>query len=367
MIMHVVGNRPQFIKLAPLSRKLKEEGYESIVIHTGQHYDDNMSDIFFEELGIEKPFKNLSIGSGTHAETTGRAMIELEKVMAQEKPDLVLVYGDTNTTLAAAIAAAKLGIPIVHVEAGTRTFMRNNPEEINRKLVDHISSVLCCPDEESVDNLVKEGVTEGVYFTGDIMYDTFKYCRANEKMGILEKYHVKRKEYVLMTWHRQENTGSRERMDRILDFVSGLQSVILCPIHPRTSNMLKQFGLMEKVKSIPNLILTEPVGYMDMVALMNNFAYILCDSGGLSKESYYAGVKCMFMLNFSPWPYLVEDGNIITIDFDDKEDIYRKQMAANSNGTQEIVNRNLYYGNGDTADKIIGILRERKLIGARAE
>ena len=177
MIMHVVGNRPQLIKLAPLSRELHKRGYEDIIIHTGQHYDENMSDIFFNELGIEKPYKNLRIGSGSHAQMTGMALMELEKLMNDISPSAVVVYGDTNSTLAAALAAVKLDIPIVHIEAGPRTYAKNNPEEINRTLVDHISKILCCPDRDSVENLKKKNIMEGVFFTGILCMILFYIVR----------------------------------------------------------------------------------------------------------------------------------------------------------------------------------------------
>lgn len=333
-----------------------------MVIHTGQHYDDNMSDIFFRELKMDPPYRNLNIGSGTHAEITGKAMIELEKVMDQESPSAVIVYGDTNTTLSGALAAVKIGLPVVHVEAGPRTFIKDNPEEINRKLVDHLSTVLCCPNQESVDNLKREGITEGVYLTGDIMYETFRYCKSIQSEDVCTKYNVKRKEYVLLTWHRQENTTSPERMDRILDFLSSLEHKVLCPMHPRTKGMLKKFCLWEKAMAIKNLDIVEPVGYVDMVALMTDCLYVLCDSGGVSKEAHYAGVKCFFMLNFCPWQSLVRTGNIALLDFDSPDDIREKTRIANCMSQANFTVEMASHENMDTADRIVNILKNSMLI-----
>lgn len=365
MIMHIVGNRPQFIKLAPLTRELNNRGYEDRIIHTGQHYDENMSDVFFKELGIKKPYKNLNVGSGTHGEVTGQALIRAEKLMLEEWPEAVIVYGDTNTTLAGALAAKKLDIPVLHVEAGTRTFVLNNPEEVNRRMVDHISQILCCPDEESVKNLQQEGITRGVYFTGDIMYDTFEYCRSKKSEGLLEAYNIKEEEFVLMTWHRQENTENPERMRKILDFISQLHTTIICPLHPRTRNRLENFGLMKKANGISNFKILDPIGYMDMVFLMNHCKYIVCDSGGLSKESYFAGAKCLFMLNFSPWPNLIQDGHIITIDFENEKDIEEKIIVANKLKKVQCVEKKMYYGNGKTAMAIVNIMEKEGIIKKR--
>lgn len=365
MIMHVVGNRPQFIKLAPLMRELNRRNYSSIIIHTGQHYDENMSDIFFSELGIEPPYKNLHIGSGTHAETTGKALMKLEKVMLEEKPEIVIVYGDTNTTLAAALSAAKLSIPIVHVEAGPRTYEKNNPEEINRKIVDHLSSLLCCPDMESVNNLKKEGICEDAFFTGDIMYDTFLYSKNHGNARVYERYGLKEKNYAFMTWHRQENTSDRERMEKILEFVEKLDVQVLCPLHPRTKGMLNSYGLSDKVKNVRNLVIVEPLGYMDTVSLMSHCKFIVCDSGGVSKESFYAGVKCFFMLAFNPWNDLVRDGHIITLDFDDKVRINQIISEANSIEGNSVVSTGDYYGNGNAATKIVDIMIEKGFLEAK--
>ena len=358
MIMHVVGNRPQLIKLAPLSRELRRRRHPDIIIHTGQHYDQNMSDIFFQELGIEPPYRNLMVGSGSHGYITGKALIELEKVMLELRPEIVIVYGDTNSTVAAALSAVKLDIPVVHVEAGPRTYVKNNPEEINRIIVDHISKVLCCPDQASVYNLERENIVENVYFTGDIMYDTYLYSRERETDEVLLKYGVQNGQYILMTWHRQENTDERKRMEKILNFIQYLDVPVLCPMHPRTRKMLERYNLWEEAAQIPHFKIVEPVGYMEMISLMNNSKFILCDSGGVSKESYFAGKKCLFMLDFCPWKELVENGSIMTINFEDEDDWEKKVEEAKKMGERTACSE-LLFGNGRTAEKIVDILEDK--------
>ena len=365
MIMHVVGNRPQFIKLAPLMRELKRRNFSSTIVHTGQHYDENMSDIFFKELGIDRPYKNLHIGSGSHAEITGKSLIELEKVFIEDKPEVVIVYGDTNATLAAALAAAKIGIPIVHVEAGPRTYEKTNPEEINRKIVDHLSDLLCCPDQQSVDNLKKEGIVNNVYFTGDIMYDTFLYTKKIGNQELYKQFGLQDGNYGFMTWHRQENTSNRERMEKILDFISELNYKVLCPLHPRTRHALEKMKLWERAQSIPNFIIVEPVGYMDIVSLMSHCRFIVCDSGGVSKESYYAGVKCFFMLSFNPWVDLVQDGHIVTIDFENQDNIKAAIKDVNNMTEEKLMCDKEYYGNGNAAEKIVDLMLKASLINRR--
>ena len=218
VIMHIVGNRPNFIKLAPISREIRKRGYKEIIIHTGQHFDENMSDVFFRELDIPEPDENLHVSGGSHSEMTARIMLELETVVIKYHPHVVFVYGDTNSTLAAALVVRKLNIPIAHIEAGIRTGIYENPEEANRIFVDHASELLCTPDRASKRNLEMEGLGAKSCFTGDVMYDAFLYYkkRVNAER-IMEKYGVRSKEYILMTWHRQENTSDAERMIQILD------------------------------------------------------------------------------------------------------------------------------------------------------
>ncbi len=355
VIMHIVGNRPQFIKLAPVSKALHQRGYEDIIIHTGQHYDENMSDIFFKELGIDKPIENLEVGSGSHAEITAKAMIGAEKICMKYQPSIVILYGDTDSTLAAALACRKLNIPIAHVEAGTRSYKKSNPEEINRVIVDHISDLCFCPDYPSLENLRKEGIEENVFFTGDVMYDAF--LQTKEKgigSNLLEKYELEKDEYVLMTWHRQENTDKKERVRKIVSFLEMIKCKILYPIHPRTKKVLNEYGLWDRICQIKNLIITEPIGYDEMVYLQSNCKVILTDSGGLSKESVFAGAQCLFMVDLNVWPDLEKAGWITHIDFDNEDSIKNAlNIVQESKAEKQEVN---FYGNGHASEKVVGYL-----------
>lgn len=357
-IMHIVGNRPQFIKLAPLSKELRRRGHKDIIIHTGQHYDANMSDIFFKQLQIEQPAENLDVGSGSHAYITGQAMIRIEKACTQYHPSLVVLYGDTDSTLAAAIACRKLNIPIVHVEAGVRSYAKDNPEETNRVLVDHISDACFCPDRQSVENLKKEGICQNAYFTGDIMYDAFLQTRQKNKSGILERYGLQKDEYVLMTWHRQENTDSKERMEQILAFLEQVPCKTIYPIHPRTKKMLQAHKLWERLSTIGSIQIIDPVGYEEMVSLQSSCRLILTDSGGLSKESVFAGVRCLFMADLNIWPDLEQAGWLQHIHFNDQSSIRAalKLIKAPKGPRLEAD----YYGDGHAAEKIADII-EKKL------
>lgn len=321
-IMHIVGNRPQFIKLAPISKELHHRGYKDIIIHTGQHYDANMSDVFFKELGIGRLEENLQVGSGTHAEITAKAMIGVEKACMKYRPSVAILYGDTDSTLAAALACCKLDIPITHVEAGIRSYKKSNPEENNRVIVDHISDICFCPDYSSVENLRKEGITKNVFFTGDVMYDTFLQVKKKGiESNLLEKYDLEKDKYILMTWHRQENTDKKERVEQIVSFLEMINYKVLYPIHPRTKKVLNGYGLWDRISKIKNLVITEPVGYDEMVYFQSNCKVILTDSGGLSKESVFAGAKCLFMVNLCIWSDLENIGWITHIDFDNEDSI----------------------------------------------
>ncbi|MCI9399464.1 MAG: UDP-N-acetylglucosamine 2-epimerase (non-hydrolyzing) [Lachnospiraceae bacterium] len=356
LIMHVVGNRPQFIKLAPISKEIRKREYEEVIIHTGQHFDENMSKVFFRELDIPKPNENLHISGGSHAEMTARIMIALEPVVIKYNPCIVIVYGDTNSTLAAALVVRKLNIPIVHIEAGIRTELSENPEEANRILVDHASEVLCTPDRKSYKNLEKEGLKAKSYFTGDVMYDSF--CYYKDKINIelvLQKYGIKRKEYILMTWHRQENTTDAERMSQILDFIEYIKRPIICPMHPRTYNKLKEKHLLDKAMNIAGFRIIQPVGYLETIALSSNSRMILTDSGGLSKESYFANAKCLFMMDLNIWPDLEEIGWIVKMSQNNEKNIRIIEQCFNSYEEDE-QHKEMFYGDGHAAEKIIDLI-----------
>ncbi|MHB0939955.1 MAG: non-hydrolyzing UDP-N-acetylglucosamine 2-epimerase, partial [Armatimonadota bacterium] len=263
-IVSIVGARPQFIKAAPVSRALASS-FREVMIHTGQHYDYGMSDVFFEEMEIKKPDYNLDLGGGTHGEQTGRMLIKLEKILDSVQPDCVLVYGDTNSTLAGALAAAKVGISLAHVEAGLRSYNRAMPEEINRVLTDHVSTLLFCPTNAAVENLAKEGIIKGVHLVGDVMYDALLHNLelAHGKSKILKRLGLKKSEYALATVHRVANTDDKDRMSSLLDAFGGLSSQVVFPIHPRARKMMQAWGLSVK----PNVSLMEPLGHFDMLAL----------------------------------------------------------------------------------------------------
>jgi len=311
-IITIVGARPQFIKATAVSRVLKSaEGVNEILVHTGQHYDANMSDVFFEELEIPRPDYNLGIGSGMHGEQTGKMLEAIEKVLLEEKPDWVLVYGDTNSTLAGALAAVKLHIPVAHVEAGLRSFNRRMPEEINRVLTDHASDLLFAPTKTAVMNLRNEGIPEErIKLVGDVMYDAalFYGKKAERQSQILNKLGLKPKEYILATVHRAENTDDPVRLRVIFDAlceIAGEIKVVL-PLHPRTREALIKSGMYDKVAS--SICLTEPVGYLDMVMLEKNARLIATDSGGVQKEAFFYRVPCVTLREETEWVELVELG-----------------------------------------------------------
>lgn len=356
MITHIVGNRPQFIKLAPLYHELKRGGYQQDIIHSGQHYDENMSDVFFEELGIPAPYVNLAAGGGSHAQMTAKAMIGLEKELFDKKPELVILYGDTNTTLAGAVVASKLCIPIAHVEAGPRTHNKANPEECNRVATDHLSTILFCPDDVSLQNLQREGLGEIACMTGDIMYDTYLSIAGRAVQEDAQE------EIIVMTWHRQENTADRARMESILHLVERLGSKVVCPLHPRTKKCLTQFGLLEKAESIANLEIIEPVGYVEMVSLMNRAKLILTDSGGVSKESSFAGAKCLFMMTLDVWEDLMREDWIHKVNPEDEESVNEALRIAEGAKRVAPEDRPQYYGDGHAAAKMVQELKNRKLI-----
>lgn len=279
-ILSVVGARPQFIKAAPVSRALSRAGIEDILVHTGQHYDANMSDVFFDELGIPQPQANLNVGSGSHAEQTAHMLLRLEPLMVQHHPDAVLVYGDTNSTLAGALVAAKLGLKLAHVEAGLRSFNRTMPEEHNRVLTDHIADLLFCPTQSAVDLLAREGITRGVYMVGDTMFDAVLLFSdlARQRSTILQDLGLEAKSYLLATVHRPYNTDVPENLLAILRALADSGQTVIFPVHPRTRQRLPALDA-------PNVRLVEPVGYLDMLLLEQNACRILTDSGGVQKEA----------------------------------------------------------------------------------
>jgi UDP-N-acetylglucosamine 2-epimerase len=308
-IVSVVGARPQFIKLASLSKELRKK-HREIIIHTGQHYDDELSKVFFSELSIPRPNYNLGIGSAEHGEQTGRMMEKIEKVLLSQKPDLVIVYGDTNSTLAGALAAAKLNIPVAHVEAGLRSYRKSMPEEINRILTDHVSTLLFCPTPASVKNLKKEGITEGVYLVGDVMYDSLldHLKVAEKKSKIMRKLGLRKKEFYLLTIHRAENADIKENLQKLIQIMARLDQRVVFPIHPRTRKKLIEFKLLNRLLSLTHLILIDPVSYLDMLMLERNARFILTDSGGVQKEAYFLRTPCLTLRDETEWVETLQGG-----------------------------------------------------------
>lgn len=303
-IVTVVGARPQFIKAAPMSRALRAE-HREILIHTGQHYDDSMSAVFFRELGIPEPDVHLGAGGGSHAEQTARMLPGIERVLLDEKPDWLLIYGDTNSTVAGALAAAKVHVPIAHVEAGLRSFNRRMPEEVNRVVADHLSTLLLCPSDVAVRNLAAEGVTKGVHDVGDVMADAlFDAAARADASDVLARHGLTPRGYCLATVHRADNTDDPARLAAILAAFADLARPILFPIHPRTRKAVAAAGL-----TLPgNVIACDPLGYLDLVRALRDADLTLTDSGGLQKEACWLRVPCVTLRDETEWVETVELG-----------------------------------------------------------
>jgi UDP-GlcNAc3NAcA epimerase len=355
-ILTVIGARPQFIKAAPVSKALKEHGgFTETLVHTGQHYDANMSQVFFDELEMPAPRHNLNVGSGGHGEQTGEMLKRLEPLMVSEKPDLVLVYGDTNSTLAGALSAAKLHVPVAHVEAGLRSFNRNMPEEINRVVADHLSSLLFCPTKTAIVNLKKEGIVKNVFNTGDVMYDVALMFsqKAKRNGGTLSALRLKPKEFTLATVHRPENTDVKARLTAILAALDALAKdrAVVFPMHPRTKKMVHSFGLDRLLKKIAVI---EPAGFLDMICLESGASLIVTDSGGVQKEAYFYRVPCVTLRNETEWVETVSAGwNRIPEDMT-KESILKTVGKMMLPGAKRKTIKE--YGDGKAAEKIVGHL-----------
>lgn len=304
-ILSIVGARPQFIKLSALSKKLNEQ-FNEVIVHTGQHYDKNMSEVFFQELDITKPHYNLDIGSGRHGAQTGDMMKKIETVMEKEKPELVIIFGDTNSTLAGALVASKMGIKIIHIEAGLRSFNREMPEEINRVVADHVSDYLYAPNDEALNNLCNEGLSDKTIVTGDIMVDsvTENAIKASSKNEILDKLDLRNKNYYLATLHRPYNVDAPENLQLIFREFSKLSGPVVFPIHPRTRKVINKNNI--EIPDTVNLI--DPVGYIDFICLQQNSYKIITDSGGIQKEAYILKKPCITLRSETEWTETVASG-----------------------------------------------------------
>jgi len=351
-IATIVGARPQFIKAAPVSRWLRLH-HREILVHTGQHYDYLLSEVFFRELGIPTPDYNLGVGSASHGRQTGEMLARLEEVLLQEKPDWVVVYGDTNSTLAGALAAAKLHIPVAHVEAGLRSYNRTMPEEINRVLTDHLSSLLFCPTDTAVRNLAREGINQGVHKVGDVMYDVALWGLeiAEQKSTILETLGVDPGNYLLVTIHRPGNTDDPRNLSAIVSALNDVAETVIFPAHPRTQKALKQWGLHPN----SNVRLIEPVSYLDMLMLEKNARMILTDSGGVQKEAYILGVPCVTLREETEWVETVEAGWNILVGAN------RERIVEAVRNFQPTGERLPLFGDGNASRRIVEILTQEAI------
>lgn len=357
-IITVVGARPQFIKAAMVSRAIHRHNLEhdspieELLIHTGQHYDPAMSRIFFQEMEIPAPSWQLNCGNSSHGAMTGKMLEEIEGILLTAKPDYVLVYGDTNSTLAGALAASKLQIPIVHVEAGLRSFNKAMPEEINRILTDHMASLLCCPTRDAVSHLKNEGITQGVYQVGDVMYDaalTFGQI-ADRSSTIIEQLHLKEKGFRLCTVHRAENTDSRERLTNIFEAMSAAATAecpVILPVHPRTKACFEKYGLVNRN---PHFRWIPPVSFLDMIRLEKQALTILTDSGGVQKEAYFHGTPCITLRDETEWVETVSAGwNQLAG--------YKRASILDCLNTPPVERRPIAdYGTGHSAERIVELL-----------
>jgi UDP-GlcNAc3NAcA epimerase len=348
-VLTVVGARPQFIKAAPVSRVLRAR-HDEFLLHTGQHYDVEMSEVFFQQLGIPTPDRNLDVGSGDHGAQTGAMLAGVEATAKEYRPDWVLVYGDTNSTLAGALAAAKLHFPVAHVEAGLRSYDRRMPEELNRVVADHVSTLLLCTGETAVANLAREGIRDGVKVTGDVMYDVFlqhvevarRECRVVANLGLEPGA------YHLLTVHRPENTDDPAHLRSILAGVAASPQKVVCPAHPRARAALAGTGL--EVPS--NLLLVDPVGYLEMLALEDAAELILTDSGGVQKEAYFAGKPCITLRQTTEWPETVQAG-WNTLAGADADAIRSALLSFRPDGPRPVL-----FGDGHAAERVVEALEE---------
>ncbi len=346
-IVTILGARPQFIKAAAVS-SVFADFFEEIIVHTGQHYDANMSDVFFDELGIPHPKYHLNVGSGSHGAMTGAMLVAIEEVLLEEEPDYVMVYGDTNSTLAGALAASKLLIPVIHVEAGLRSFNMSMPEEQNRILTDHISNLLFVPTQTAIDNLVREGITKGVHNVGDVMFDGILHFSkiAAEKSEILAQLGVSENAYLLCTIHRAENTNDISRLKGIVKGLNDSKEQIILPLHPRTQKYLNDY----EIALGENIRVIEPVGYLDMVRLETGAKKIVTDSGGVQKEAFFLGKPCITMRDETEWVETVENGWNVIVGAD------AEKITWAINSFDPTVERKSYFGNGTAARQMADLI-----------
>lgn len=351
-IVTIVGARPQFIKVAPVSKALRTQ-FQEVLVNTGQHYDYKMAGVFFEELNIPKPDYNLGVGSATHGKQTGDMLEKIEEVLLKEKPDAILIYGDTNSTLAGAIAASKIHIPVFHIEAGLRSFNKNMPEEINRIVTDHVSDLLFPPTQVAVDHLTTENIKKNVHLVGDVMYDAvLNNLEIAENKYSLNQFGLEPKSYYLGTIHRAENTDDHQRLSAIFESLLNMTEQVILPLHPRTHKILKEVDLYDKVMESEHIKLIEPVSYLEMLILEKYAKGIITDSGGVQKEAYFAKVPCYTLREQTEWVETVDCGwnTLVNPIEQDLSQILKQDMERN-------YIENLY-GDGNAAGKIVKQISE---------
>jgi len=351
-VVTIVGARPQFIKAAPVNKALREAGHSEFLIHTGQHYDYGMSQVFFDELKLPKPDVNLGIGSGTHGRQTGQMLIGIEDILLTEKPDYVLVFGDTNSTLAGALSAVKLHIPLAHVEAGLRSYNREMPEEHNRVLTDHCADLLFCPTQTGVNNLAWEGITKGVHLVGDPMYDAvLQYSEIAElRSTALQTLDIKPGQYLLLTIHRASNTDNPENLRTIFSALSKACETVIFPLHPRTRAAMDAMGMA--MSDYPNIKVVEPQGYLDMLILEKNARVILTDSGGIQKEAFFFAVPCITLRSETEWVETSASGWNTVVGVDRERILNALKNNPLPSQPPEL------FGNGRSSHEIVRILGE---------
>jgi UDP-N-acetylglucosamine 2-epimerase (non-hydrolysing)/UDP-GlcNAc3NAcA epimerase len=349
-VLTVVGNRPQFIKAAAVSAPLRRVHHE-LLIHTGQHFDEELSGVFFSELGLPSPDRELGIARGSNTSQTARMLGALEPVINEASPDAVLIYGDTNSTLAGALAAAQARVPVAHVEAGMRSFDRTMPEELNRVLADHASALLLCSSEVAVSNLRREGVRGEVELVGDVMVDVALGVQPNarERADLVRDRGLEPGGYVLATAHRSGNVDNPERLGQLVELLLAVPHPVLLPLHPRTHARLRSAGLFERLQRSQRLTITPPLGYLELTALLCNASAVLTDSGGLQKEAYLAGVPCITLRNSTEWIETVETGWNVLVDLD-------VEAALAALERQVPAERPHLYGDGHAAERVVDAL-----------
>jgi UDP-N-acetylglucosamine 2-epimerase (non-hydrolysing)/UDP-GlcNAc3NAcA epimerase len=350
-VLTVIGNRPQFIKAAAVSPRLRA-GHEEVMVHTGQHFDDELSSVFFTELGLPAPERELGIALGSNTSQTARMLAALEPLLTDRRPDVVLVYGDTNSTLAGALAGAQAGVPVAHVEAGMRSFDRSMPEELNRALTDHASALLLCSSQVAVENLIREAVAGTIELVGDVMVDVALTVqpRARERTDVLDQHGVAPGEFVVATAHRAGNVDDPARLERLVDLLLAVPGPVVLPLHPRTRARLEASRLLERVERAHDVRITPPLGYLEFTALVCNAGAVLTDSGGLQKEAYLAGVPCITLRPSTEWSETVDHGWNVLVDLDAEAALAALQRKPPSA-------RPPLYGDGNAGERVVAALR----------